>query len=179
MNKERRKDIKAVILWILVFAFLALLFVPMRLDMKRELPAVVINRATVEITETVFNMDGHWVWRNIWPFGVKYEGKIEIDSLDFTHVDEGFLNDIQFRTVQFSEDDVKLKQGSWFYYSPGDVTGFAFMWADTDYERIYISISGGSPNDDEEEKEYIVVAPAESEEEAIKILNELGISYSY
>lgn len=185
MKERTKKDIKAIILWLLAAAILAVLVIPMHLDFKKELPAFMIDAETGETTVTNLVIDGEWVWRNIWPFGRKYEGKIIIESIDYTNKENTSVSDIYFRTVRFSEDDVKLKEASWFYNSFGDedlynFDGFGALWADTKLEKFYIHTSPSTNGNSENaygDKYYIVIAPAENEEEARNVLKELGIAY--
>lgn len=188
MKERTKKDIKAIVLWLLAAAVLVLLFVPMSRDFKKELPAFMVNGETGETTATSLTFDGEWVWRNIWPFesGRKYEGKIVIEALDYTNKENTSVSDLYFRTVRFSEDDIVLKEASWFYNSFGDEDRFAFdgfvaLWADTKLERFYIHTSPSSRGDSENaygDEYYVIIAPAETEEEARKICEELGIAYS-
>lgn len=186
MKEETKKDIKAILLWLLAAAIVALLIIPMNRDFKKELPAFMIDTETGEAASTTLVIDGEWVWRNIWPFGVKYEGKIIIEALDYTNKESSEISDIYFRTVRFSEDDIKLKEASWFYSSFGEediygFAGFGALWSDTKLEKFYIHTSPSSNGDSENaygDKNYVIIAPAENEEEARLIAEEeLGIKY--
>lgn len=179
MKEETKKDIKAFIIWVLVAAVIALLFIPMHKDLYIESPAIMINIKTEEITETTIVFDGEWVWKNIWPFGKKYEGKIIVEALEYTNMKDGFLSDVRFIKQRFAGEEKTIKYAGFFYNSPGNVDGHVTVFTDTDMKMFYIHTSPSSPDYIENDEYYVVIAPAESIEEAKEVCEKLGIEYPF
>ncbi len=177
MKEETKKDIRAIIIWVFIAAVIAFLFVPMSRDLYIESPAIMIDTKTKEITETTLVFDGEWVWKNIWPFGKEYKGKIIINSLEYTDKDNGFLSDIRFIKQRFTGEREIIKYASYFYNSQGSIDGHATVFTDTDMKMFYIHTSPSSPDYLENDEYYIIIAPAKNKEEAKEVCEKLGIEY--
>lgn len=177
MKEETKKDLKAFLIWVLAAAIIAFLFVPMKKEVYIESPAIMIDTETGEITGTTLVFDGEWVWKNILPFDKKYDGKIIIESLEYTDMEDGFLSDFSFIKQRFGGEEEIIKYASFFYNSPGSVDGHATVFTDKDMKMFYIYTSPGSADYLGNDEYYIVIAPAENEAEAKEICEKIGIAY--
>ncbi|MBQ2795224.1 MAG: hypothetical protein IJF04_04290 [Oscillospiraceae bacterium] len=180
MKEENKKTIKAYILWILLGVVLAFLLIPFGHKVDINVPAVMIDTDTGEITQTKVIFEGEWVYRYIWPFSKEYEGDIIIDALDYTKNEERFLSSIELIKFDATTDGREIRLASYFYLVPGasskDFTGgHATLFTDKDFEKFMFRT--GPSTWDEENEEYYVFAPAETEDEAKAICDEIGMVY--
>ena len=98
-----------------------------------------------------------------------FSGKIQIEMLDYTHKEDGW--DLNFQVT----DDafINYLSGGFFYNSNSDLSGYGWLYTDKEHD-YYVLVTTHFNNQSDD---YIVIAPAETEEEAKHICSMMGLNY--
>ena len=145
------------------------LFVPIKREEKVTMPAMIFSDTKSEIEQTNLTVEGTWIRSIATPSRQSFEGKIQVDSLDYTHKENGW--DLNFQVTNDASED--YLSGGLFYNSDSDFTGYGWLYTNNNH-TYYVLVTNlfNEQNDD-----YIVIAPAETEEEAKNICNVMGLKF--
>lgn len=147
------------------------LFVPIKANENITVPAMIICDGKLETENTNLSIAGTWTRSIATPSRQSFAGTIHVDALDYTHRENGW--DLNFQVT----DDMSgsYLSGGLFYNSntSSDFTGYGWLYTDKDHD-YYVLVTNQF---DSQSEDYIVIAPAENEEEARTICSIMGLSY--
>lgn len=146
------------------------LLYPRTTEEKNTLPAIMFDRETLEISCTTLEIDGTWRANLLSPSRQTFEGLLQIPALAYT-AGESWNTGLE---IDYYRSENYLKGGC-FYKTTGnwDMDGYATLFTYPDHSVYVLKTSlFNTP-----EHEYIVVAPAEKEEEAKAICHDMGLDY--
>ena len=158
-----------------VFIFLVItvicLFLPIKTKESITIPAMIICGENLQVEKTDLTIDGAWTRSVVTSSRQSFAGKIQIAMLDYTHKEDGW--DLDFQITD--EASVNYLSGGFFYNSSSDLTGSGYGWLYTDKDHDYYVVVTNQFNNRSDD--YIVIAPAETEEEAKQICSVLDLNY--
>lgn len=167
------KSKKLIIVAVCIFLAITVicLFMPIKTKESITIPAMMICGENLQVENTDLTIDGTWTRSVVTSSRQSFAGKIQIEMLDYTHKEDGW--DLDF---QVSDDaSVKYLSGGFFYNSSSDLTGSGYGWLYTDKDHDYYVLVTNQFNSRSDD--YVVIAPADTEEEAEHICNVLGLNY--
>ena len=147
------------------------LFIPIKTKESITLPAIIICDGNLQIENTNLTIDGTWTRSIVTSPRQSFSGKIQIEMLDYTHKEDSW--DLNFQVTD--EASINYLSGGFFYNSNSDLTGSGYGWLYTDKNHDYYVLVTNQFNIQSDD--YIVIAPAETVEEAKHICNAMGLNY--
>lgn len=145
------------------------LFVPIKTSNRITVPAMILCDGKLENTN--LSIVGTWTHSIAISSRQSFSGTIQVDCLDYTHQENGWKLD--FQMINDSSDNYLT--GGFFYNSNSDFhfTGYGWLYTDKNHDyHVLVTNQFDRQNED-----YVVVAPAETEEEARAICDIMGLSY--
>lgn len=162
--KSKKRIIGIAVCVCLLIAALCL-FVPIRTKERVTLPAVVIHDGNSE--HTTLTIDGTWTHTLAAPSRQSFAGKLQVDLLAYTHRADTW--DLDFKVMDDASGD--HLSGGLFYNSGSGLGGDGWLYTSKEHDGYVLVTS----RFDEQDDDYIVIAPAETEEEARHICDALGL----
>ena len=168
-SKKRMIQIAVVCVAALVVGVLLYLFIPVKSQEQTTVPAVMFQKGTDNIEYTTLSINGEWSKKRVTGYSESFKGEIQVDALEYTKAADRWDVSIDFVTDK-----------EWSYILGGYITYFdskdkeEFGWLYTNEEHDIYTLDTGLVDSDEE---YVVIAPAETVEEAYAICDQLGLSY--
>ncbi len=154
-----------------VIASAAFLFLPEKQKADFTVPAIVFVEETGEEENTAVTFNGEWTYGNIAKRQKKFCGSIEIDSLDFTKAEDMWELELEFARTD-DEGEIDTISSGFFYNSTEErLLGSGTLWTDRSGEKYIISILPA-----ESEESYLIIAPAETVEEALELKKAFGFN---
>lgn len=169
MKKKTILVIESVCLGLLLAGIC--LFIPIKTKNSVTVPAVMICDDKAELESTELSIDGVWKRSIAIPSRQAFTGTIQVDSLDYTYKENGWELDFQI----IDEISGNCLAGGFFYNSDSNFrfTGYGQLYTDKKHD-YYVLVTNQF---DGQGEDYIVIAPAESKEEAQNICTAMGLSY--
>ena len=154
-----------------LFVVCVCVFVPVKKSEDITVPAIIFSDDKLETDITNLSIEGIWNRSIANPSHQSFAGVIQVDALNYTHKESGWNLDFQI-TNDMSDDCLS---GGFFYNSNfnSDFTGYGWLYTDKNH-TYYILVTNKY---DSLTEDYIVIAPAETKEEARNICNILGLDY--
>lgn len=164
--KSKKRIIGIAVCVCLLIAALCL-FVPIRTKERVTLPAVVIRSGDSQAEHTTLTIDGTWTHTLAAPSRQSFAGKLQVDLLAYTHRADTW--DLDFKVMDDASGD--HLSGGLFYNSGSGLGGDGWLYTSKEHDGYVLVTS----RFDEQDDDYIVIAPAETEEEARHICDALGL----
>lgn len=166
---------KKSLVWIVVLCVCFMLvgvglLIPIKSEESVVLPALMICDGESETQSTNITIAGTWTRSIAIPDRQSFTGKIQIDSLDYTHQENSW--DLNFQLT----DDITVNclSGGFFYNdSDSDFTGYGWLYTNKEHD-YYVIVTNQFNNENED---YIVIAPAVTEVDAKQICEAIGLHY--
>lgn len=165
--KKKVLFVSAIILCLIIA--ITYLFIPIKAKESITLPAIIICGENLQVENTNLTIDGTWTRSMITSPRQSFAGKIQVEMLDYTHKEDGW--DLNFQVSD--EASINYLSGGFFYNSSSNLPGYGWLYTDKEHDHyVLVTTHFNNQSDD-----YIVIAPAETEEEAKHICNIMGLSY--
>ena len=154
-----------------LFVVCVCVFVPVKKSEDITVPAIIFSDDKLETDITNLSIEGIWNRSIANPSHQSFAGVIQVDALDYTHRENSW--DLNFQVTDDMSDS--YLSGGLFYNSntSSDFTGYGWLYTDKDHD-YYVLVTNQF---DSQSEDYIVIAPAENEEEARTICSIMGLSY--
>lgn len=156
---------------LLLLVVLGGLFVPVKTSANVTVPAMILRDGQLE--STGLSIDGTWKHPLANASEQTFSGAIVVDSLEYTHKENTWELDFQLTNDMYDDFYGDYLTGGFFYNETGRFTGYGWLYTDEDHD-VYVLVTN---RNDSQNEDYIVIAPAESEEEARKICDKIGLNY--
>lgn len=160
---------------IICAALFIFFFIEIKFEKSEPLPAVMFVQGDENVRSTTVEFDGEWEYQRISPDLKTFNGQVVIDSLDFTKSDDLWETKIKFEPI-LQEEKRFLRGGYFLNDSRVRPIAHGLVYAGTELDSFYFYIGESelSGNSD-----YIIVAPAETKEEAYAVMESLGLDIPY
>ena len=151
----------ALSLLLVGFVVLLALMIPRIEKVDQQYSALLISRETGEIKDTTVTVNGEWKSRRIGKAKLEFTGRFQVSDLEYT------ISDTWETSTDLKKDsDIKSLMGFLTYKSDAGVLEAAVLYANEDRSAFVFSDS-----------DVTVVIPADNEEDARRICEELGVAY--
>lgn len=168
----KRRTVFIGIACLAVVMVLVYLFVPRHTQSSVTQPAMIFQRGESDGERTALTIDGTWTHSRAIPSRQSFTGAIQVEALEYTHKENSWELDFRIfpNTAALPEGYL---MGGIFYNSTGRFEGHGWLYTDPNHD-CYVLVTNRF---DSETEDWVVIAPAETEEEARAICNamELGI----
>lgn len=164
---KSKKLIVGAVCVCLIIAIICL-FIPIKAKESITLPAMIICDGNSQVESTNLTIDGTWTRSIATSPRQSFVGEIQVEMLDYTHKEDGW--DLNFQVT--GEASINYLSGGFFYNSNSDLPGYGRLYTDKDH-CYYVLVTNQFNNQSDD---YIVIAPAETEGEAKRICNAMGLN---
>lgn len=165
----KKRGIALSIILVIALAISVFLFIPIKAKESVTLPAIIICGENLKVENTNLTIDGTWTRSMATSSRQSFSGKIQIEMLDYTHKEDGW--DLNFQVAD--DASINYLSGGFFYNSNSDLSGYGWLYTDKEHD-YYVLVTTHFNNQGDD---YIVIAPAETEEEAKHICSMMGLNY--
>lgn len=169
VNNMKKRGIALSIILVIALAISVFLFIPIKAKESVTLPAIIICGENLKVENTNLTIDGTWTRSMATSSRQSFSGKIQIEMLDYTHKEDGW--DLNFQVAD--DASINYLSGGFFYNSNSDLSGYGWLYTDKEHD-YYVLVTTHFNNQGDD---YIVIAPAETEEEAKHICSMMGLNY--
>jgi len=168
----KKKVLFAIVIILCLIIAITYLFIPIKAKESITLPAIIIcgGGENLQVENTNLTIDGTWTRSMVTSPHQSFTGKLQIEMLDYTHKEDGWDLNVQVT----DEASTNYLSGGFFYNSNSDLPGYGWLYTDKDHD-YYVLVTTHFNN--HQSDDYIVIAPAETEEEAKYICNMMGLNY--
>lgn len=168
-SKKRMIQIAVVCVAAIVVGVLLYLFISVKSQEQTTVSAVMFQKGTDNIEYTTFSINGEWSKKRVASYSESFKGEIQVDALEYTKADDRWDIGIDFVT---DKEWSFILGGYITYFDSKDKEESGVLYTNEEH-NVFILDTGLIDSDEE----YVVIAPAETVEEAYAICDQLGLAY--